>query len=97
MRTTNSNFAVFLWTFRRKWKGFVIFNAATAVMIFALVYVYPEISQLQSMAIAEAFGGDMEISLTHDDEAAGDYTLSWGKYGGADGYAVNPKRTSRCR
>ncbi len=88
MRTTNSHLAVFLWTFRRKWKGFAVFIAATAVMIFALVHIYPEISQLQSKAIAEAFGGDIEISLTRDSEASGDYTLSWSKYGEADGYVV---------
>lgn len=88
MRTTNSSLAVFLWTFRRKWKGFAVFIAATAVMIFALVYIYPEISQLQEKAIAEAFGGDIQISLTQDSKTDGDYTLSWSKYGGADGYVV---------
>ena len=57
MKTTNSNLAVFVWTFRRKWKGLAIFIAATAVMILAIVHIYPEISQLRSKAIAEAFGG----------------------------------------
>ena len=52
------------------------------------MHVYPEIAQLQSKAIAEAFGGDIEISLTQDSEAGGDYTLSWSKYGEADGYVV---------
>ena len=88
MRTTNSNLAAFLWTLRRKWKGFAVFIAATAAMIFALVHIYPEISQLQSKAIAEALGGDLEVSLTQDSKAGGDYTLSWSAYGPADGYVV---------
>ena len=53
-----------------------------------MVQIYPEISQLQSKAIAEAFGGDIEVSLTQDNKAGGDYTLSWSTYGGADGYVV---------
>ena len=88
MRTTNSNLAVYLWTLRRKWKGFAVFVTVTAVMIFCVTHLYPEIAQLQSKAIAEAFGGDIEISLTQDDEAGGDYTLNWGEYDGADGYVV---------
>ena len=69
-------------------EGLAVFIAATAVMIFALVQIYPEISQLQSKAIAEALGGDIEISLTQDSEAGGDYTLSWSEHGEADGYVV---------
>ena len=93
MRTTNSNLAVFLWTLRRKWKGFAVFIAATAVIIFPVVHIYPEVSQLQSKAIAEAFGGDIEISLTQDSGVDGDYTLHWGRYGGADGYVVVESET----
>jgi len=85
--------AVFLWTLRRKWKGFAVFTCATAVMIFCIVHIYPEISQLQSQAIAKAFGGDIEISLTQDSGVDGDYTLRWGKYGGADGYVVVESET----
>ncbi len=88
MRTKNSNLAVFLWTFRRKWKGFAIFIAATAVMIFVLMHIYPEIAQLRSKAIAEAFGGDIEISLTRESETGGDYLLGWSEFEGADGYVV---------
>jgi ABC-2 type transport system permease protein len=88
MRTTNSNLAVFLWTLRRKWKGLAIFIAATATMIFAIVQIYPEISQLQSKAIAEAFGGDIEVSLTQDSKVGGNYTLNWSTYDGVDGYVV---------
>ncbi len=88
MRTTNRHLAVFLWTFRRKWKGLAVFIAATAVMIFSVVQVYPEIAQLKSKAIDEAFGGDIEISLTQDNQSGGDYTLTWGEYGDADGYVV---------
>ena len=93
MKTRNSNLAVFLWTLRRKWKGFAVFIAATAVIIFPVVHIYPEVSQLQSKAIAEAFGGDIEISLTQDSGVDGDYTLRWGKYGGADGYVVVESET----
>ncbi len=88
MRTTNSSLAVFVWTFRRKWKGFVIFIAATAVMVFIVFSIYPEISELRGKAVAEALGGDVEVSLTQNSKAGGDYTLSWSEYGGADGYVV---------
>ena len=46
MSTMNSTQAVFLWTFRRKWKGFSIFIAATAVMIFAIISFYPDFWEL---------------------------------------------------
>ncbi len=85
---TNRSLAVFLWTFRRTWKGFVIFIAANAVVVFAIVSIYPEFSELRGKAIAEALGGDMEVSLTRNGKASGDYILSWSKYGGADGYVV---------
>ena len=62
--------------------------AATAVLIFAIISLYPEFAQLRGQAIAEALGGDMQVALTKSDEEAGHYTLTWGKYGGADGYAV---------
>ena len=88
MRTTSSSLAVFLWTFRRKWKGFTVFVAATAVMIFAIISIYPEFAELRGKAIAEALGGDMDVALTKSDEEAGNFTLTWGKYGGADGYVV---------
>jgi len=78
--------AVFLWTFRRKWKGYTIFLAATALLIFAIIGLYPEFAELRGKAIAEALGGDMEIALVKNDERAEDYTLTWSKYGGADGY-----------
>jgi ABC-2 type transport system permease protein len=38
--------------------------------------------------MAEALGGDIEISLVENKEQKGDYTLSWTKYGGVDGYVV---------
>ncbi len=88
MRTTNSSVAVFLWTFRRKWKGFVIFLVATALLIYFIIGIYPEFSDLQSQRMTEALGGDIEISLVEDKEVKGNYTLSWSKYGGADGYVV---------
>lgn len=88
MKTTNRSLAVFLWTFRRKWKGFVLFIAANAVLILVVISIYPEFSELRGKAIAEALGGDMEVSLTENSKEGGDYTLTWGKYGGADGYVV---------
>lgn len=88
MKIANSSIAVFLWTFQRKWKGFLLFLGATALLIFLIVGIYPEFSDLQSQAMAEALGGDVEISLVEDKETKGDYTLSWSKYGGVDGYAV---------
>jgi beta-exotoxin I transport system permease protein len=88
MKRTNSSVAVFLWTFRRKWKGFVIFLVATALLVFLIVGIYPEFSDLQSQRMAEALGGDIEISLVQDKEIKGNYTLSWTKYGGVDGYVV---------
>lgn len=88
MRTTNSNLAVFLWTFRRKWKGFTIFIVANAVMVFATISFYPELSELGGKAIAKALGGDIEVFLTENNKVDGDYTLSWSKYGGVDGYVV---------
>ena len=88
MKTTNSSLAVFLWTFRRKWKGFLVFLAATALLIFLIIGIYPEFSELQSERMAEALGGDIEISLVEDKEVKGNYTLSWTKYGGVDGYVV---------
>ena len=84
----NSTQAVFFWTFRRKWKGFSIFIAATAVMIFAIISFYPTFSESRGNAIAKALGGDMEVSLTQTSEASGDYVLDWSKYAGADGYVV---------
>jgi len=88
MKRTNSSVAVFLWTFRRKWKGFVIFLAATISLIFLIVGIYPEFSTLQSQRMAKALGGDIDISLAEDKEIKGKYTLSWTKYGGVDGYVV---------
>jgi|GEM_PF-1804320 len=88
MKITNSSLAVFLWTFRRKWKGFVIFLVATALLVFLIVGIYPEFSDLQSQRMAEALGGDIDISLAEDKEVKGKYTLSWTKYGGVDGYVV---------
>jgi len=88
MKRTNSSVAVFLWTFRRKWKGFVIFLAATIALIFLIVGIYPEFSTLQSQRMAKALGGDIDISLAEDKEIKGKYTLSWTKYGGVDGYVV---------
>ena len=79
--------AVFLWTFRRKWKGFTVFIGATAVLIFALIGIYPEFAELRGQAIAEALGGDIQLTLTKGDEA-GTYTLRWTKFGGADAYVV---------
>jgi ABC-2 type transport system permease protein len=84
----NSAQAVFLWTFRRKWKGFSIFIAATALMIFAIIGFYPDFSELRGKAIAKALEGDMEVSLTQDSKADGDYVLDWSKYAEADGYVV---------
>lgn len=88
MRTTSSSLAAFLWTLRRKWKGFTIFIAATAVLIFAIISLYPEFAELRGKALAEALGGDMDVALTKNDEEAGAYTLRWSRYGGADGYVV---------
>ena len=88
MKSTNSSVAVFLWTFRRKWKGFLIFLAATALLIFLIIGIYPEFSDLQSQRMTKALGGDIEISLAEDKEVKGNYTLSWSKYGGVDGYVV---------
>lgn len=84
----NNGTAVFLWTFRRKWKGLTVFVTAIGSLILVIINIYPEFSELQGKAIAEAFGGDIEVSLTRNDEETGEYTLSWGKFGGADGYAV---------
>ena len=84
----NNGTAVFLWTFRRKWKGLTIFIGAIGVLILVVVSIYPEFSELRGEAIAEALGGDMEISLTENNETDGEYTLSWSKFGGADGYVV---------
>lgn len=89
----NSGMAVFLWTFRRKWKGLTIFIGAVGVLILVIVSIYPEFSELRGEAIAEALGGDMEISLTENSERDGEYTLSWSKYGGADGYVVVQSNT----
>ena len=88
MKRTNSSVAVFLWTFRRKWKGFVIFLAATALLIFLIIGIYPEFSDLQSQRMAKALGGDIEISLVEDKAVKGKYSLSWSKYSGIDGYVV---------
>jgi ABC-2 type transport system permease protein len=88
MGTMNSGLAVFLWTFRRKWKGLSIFIASVGLLILVIINVYPEFSELRGKAIAKALGGDIEISLTRNDETDGDYTLTWSKFGGADGYAV---------
>jgi len=84
----NSGLAVFLWTFRRKWKGLSIFIASVGLLILVIINVYPEFSELRGKAIAKALGGDIEISLTRNEEATGEYTLSWSKFGGADGYVV---------
>lgn len=89
----NSGLAVFLWTFRRKWKGLTIFIGAVGVLILVIVSIYPEFSELRGEAIAEALGGDMEISLTENNETDGEYTLSWSKFGGADGYVVVKSNT----
>jgi len=88
MRTVNSNLAVFLWTFRRKWKGYLIFIAANALLIFVIIGLYPEFSDIQVKVMAEMLGGDMEVSLTQNSSTGGDYTLGWGEYEGADGYVV---------
>lgn len=88
MTAPHSALAVFLWTLRRKWKGFAAYVAATGALILAILHIYPEIEQLQGKAIAEALGGDIEVSLTQDGKAGGDYTLTWGAYDGADGYVV---------
>lgn len=84
---TSSSMAVFLWTFRRKWRGFTVFIGGTAVLIFAIIGIYPEFAELRGQAIAEALGGDMQLTLTKEDEP-GTYTLRWTKFGGADGYVV---------
>ena len=84
----NSSQAVFFWTFRRKWKGFSIFIAATAVMIFAMISFYPTFSESRGNAIAKALEGDMEVSLTQTSKASGDYILDWSKYAEANGYVV---------
>jgi ABC-2 type transport system permease protein len=84
----NSAQAVFLWTFRRKWKGFSIFIGANAVMIFAVISFYPDFWELGGEAIAKALGGDMEILLTQSSEPGGNYTLKWSEYSEADGYVV---------
>jgi len=89
----NSGMAVFLWTFRRKWKGLIIFIGAVGVLILVIIHIYPEFSELRGKAIAEALGGDIEISLTENNETDGDYTLSWSKFGGADGYVVVQSNT----
>jgi len=89
----NSGLAVFLWTFRRKWKGLAIFIAAIGLLILVIINVYPDFSELRGKAIAEALGGDMEISLTRNDETDGNYTLTWSKFGGADGYVVVKSKT----
>ncbi|MFC1712942.1 ABC transporter permease subunit [Candidatus Poribacteria bacterium] len=84
----NSAQAVFFWTFRRKWKGFSIFIAATAVMIFAMIGFYPDFAELRGNAIAKALEGDIEVSLTQTSKAGDDYVLHWSKYAEADGYVV---------
>lgn len=84
----NSGLAVFLWTFRGKWKGLSIFITSVGLLILVIINIYPEFSELQGKAIAEAFGGDIEVSLTRTEEASGGYTLRWSKFGGADGYVV---------
>ena len=84
----HSSLAVFLWTFQRKWRGFAVFLVATAVLILVITNVYPAFSEVQGKAVAEALGGDVDVSLTQDDAESGDYTLRWSKYGGADGYVV---------
>ena len=88
MRTTNSNLAVFFWTLRRKWKGFAIFVGATVVLNSLLISLYPEFSEIRGEAIAEALGGDIEISLTQANADDGSYVLGWGKHDEADGYAL---------
>ncbi len=88
MSTMNSAQAVFLWTFRRKWKGFSIFIAANAVMIFTIISFYPDFWEMGGKAIAKALGGDMEVFLTQNDEIGGNYTLKWSEYDEADGYVV---------
>jgi len=89
----NSGLAVFLWTFRRKWKGLIVFDVAVGLLILVIINVYPEFSELRGKAIANALGGDIEVSLTRNDERDGDYTLSWSKFGGADGYVVVQSNT----
>lgn len=84
----NSAQAVFLWTFRQKWKGFSIFIAANAIMIFAIISFYPDFWEMGGEAIAKALGGDMEVFLTQSSEAGGNYTLKWSEYDEADGYIV---------
>ena len=84
----NSTQAVFFWTFRRKWKGFSIFIAATAVMIFATISFYPDFWEMGGKAIAKALGGDMEVLLTQNGETGGNYNLNWSEYSEADGYLV---------
>ena len=93
MKMTHSSVAVFLWTFRRKWKGFLIFLGATVLLIFIIIGIYPEFSDLQSQRMAKALGGDIEISLVEDKEEKGNYTLRWSKYGGVDGYVVIESNT----
>ncbi len=89
----NSGLAVFFWTFRRKWKGLLIFTAAVGLLILVVINLYPEFSELRGKAIAKALGGDIEISLTRNDETEGTYTLRWSKFGGADGYVVVKSNT----
>ena len=84
----NSAQAVFFWTFRRKWKGFSIFIAATAVMIFVVISFYPDFWEMGGKAIAKALGGDMEVLLTQNGEIGGNYTLNWSEYDEAAGYVV---------
>lgn len=88
MRTTNSRLAVFVWTLRRKWKGFAIFVGATVVLNSLLISIYPEFSEFRDEAIAEALGGDIKISLTQANADDDSYVLAWGKHDEADGYVL---------
>ena len=88
MRTTSSSVAVFFWTLRRRWKGFAIFVCATVAVNSLIISVYPEFSGLRDEAIAEALGGDIEISLTQPNADDGSYVVAWGKHNEADGYAL---------
>ncbi len=73
--------------------GRAIFIAAVGLLILVIINIYPEFSELRGKAIAKALGGDIEISLTRNDETTGDYTLTWSKFGGADGYLVVKSNT----
>jgi ABC-2 type transport system permease protein len=88
MRTTSSSVAVFFWTLRRRWKGFAIFVCATVAVNSLIISVYPEFSGLRDEAIAEALGGDIEVSLTQPNADDGSYVIAWGKHDEADGYVL---------